>query len=131
ARSAAETASGEPPSGAQATPAGSCALRRPGAPILGLDLAHGGHRTHGMRINYSGKILNAVAYHVRESDGLIDYDEVEALAKEHQPKLIIAGWSAYPRQLDFARFREIADQTGALLMVDRSEEHTSELQSRE
>ncbi|MGV2384429.1 MAG UNVERIFIED_CONTAM: serine hydroxymethyltransferase, partial [Thermobifida fusca] len=94
------------------------ALLQPGDTILGLDLAHGGHLTHGMRINYSGKILNAVAYHVRESDGLIDYDEVEALAKEHQPKLIIAGWSAYPRQLDFARFREIADQTGALLMVD-------------
>ena len=114
----AEHANVQPHSGAQANTAVYFALLQPGDTILGLDLAHGGHLTHGMRINYSGKILNAVAYHVRESDGLIDYDEVEALAKEHQPKLIIAGWSAYPRQLDFARFREIADQTGALLMVD-------------
>src|SRR5690606_811043 len=114
----AEHATVQPHSGAQANTAVYFALLQPGDTILGLDLAHGGHLTHGMRINYSGKILNAVAYHVREADGLIDYDEVEALAKEHQPKLIIAGWSAYPRQLDFARFREIADQTGALLMVD-------------
>ncbi len=114
----AEHANVQPHSGAQANTAVYFALLQPGDTILGLDLAHGGHLTHGMRINYSGKILNAVAYHVRESDGLVDYDEVEALAKEHQPKLIIAGWSAYPRQLDFARFRQIADQTGALLMVD-------------
>ncbi|MFC7329992.1 serine hydroxymethyltransferase [Marinactinospora rubrisoli] len=114
----AEHANVQPHSGAQANTAVYFALLKPGDTILGLDLAHGGHLTHGMRINYSGKILNAIAYHVRDSDGTIDYDEVEALAKEHQPKMIVAGWSAYPRQLDFARFREIADQTGALLMVD-------------
>ncbi|MEY9215485.1 serine hydroxymethyltransferase [Thermobifida halotolerans] len=114
----AEHANVQPHSGAQANTAVYFALLQPGDTILGLDLAHGGHLTHGMRINYSGKVLNAVAYHVRESDGLVDYDEVEALAKEHQPKLVIAGWSAYPRQLDFARFRQIADQVGALLMVD-------------
>ncbi|RCV51492.1 serine hydroxymethyltransferase [Marinitenerispora sediminis] len=114
----AEHANVQPHSGAQANTAVYFALLKPGDTILGLDLAHGGHLTHGMRINYSGKILNAVAYHVRDSDGTVDYDEVEALAKEHQPKMIIAGWSAYPRQLDFARFRAIADEVGALLMVD-------------
>ncbi|TDQ46613.1 serine hydroxymethyltransferase [Actinorugispora endophytica] len=114
----ADHANVQPHSGAQANTAVYFALLKPGDTILGLDLAHGGHLTHGMKLNYSGKILNAVAYHVRESDGTVDYDEVESLAKEHQPKMIIAGWSAYPRQLDFARFREIADQAGALLMVD-------------
>ncbi|GAB3210534.1 serine hydroxymethyltransferase [Marinactinospora endophytica] len=114
----AEHANVQPHSGAQANTAVYFALLKPGDTILGLDLAHGGHLTHGMRINYSGKVLNAVAYHVRESDGTVDYDEVEALAKEHSPKLIVAGWSAYPRQLDFARFRRIADEVGALLMVD-------------
>ncbi|MEE2035938.1 serine hydroxymethyltransferase [Nocardiopsis sp. CT-R113] len=114
----AEHANVQPHSGAQANTAVYFALLRPGDTILGLDLAHGGHLTHGMRINYSGKILNAVAYHVRDEDGTVDYDEVQALAKEHQPKMIVAGWSAYPRQLDFARFREIADSVGALLMVD-------------
>ncbi|MFV2197641.1 serine hydroxymethyltransferase [Nocardiopsis sp. LOL_012] len=114
----AEHANVQPHSGAQANTAVYFALLKPGDTILGLDLAHGGHLTHGMRINYSGKILNAVAYHVRDEDGTVDYDEVAALAKEHRPKMIIAGWSAYPRQLDFARFREIADEAGALLMVD-------------
>ncbi|MFD3686078.1 serine hydroxymethyltransferase [Nocardiopsis sp. NPDC058631] len=114
----AEHANVQPHSGAQANTAVYFALLKPGDTILGLDLAHGGHLTHGMRINYSGKILDAVAYHVRDEDGTVDYDEVEALAKEHQPKMIVAGWSAYPRQLDFARFREIADSVGALLMVD-------------
>ncbi|GLU47643.1 serine hydroxymethyltransferase [Nocardiopsis ansamitocini] len=114
----AEYANVQPHSGAQANTAVYFALLKPGDTILGLDLAHGGHLTHGMRINYSGKILNAVAYHVRDSDGTVDYDEVEALAKEHQPKMLVAGWSAYPRQLDFARFRAIADQVGAILMVD-------------
>jgi glycine hydroxymethyltransferase len=114
----AEHANVQPHSGAQANTAVYFALLKPGDTILGLDLAHGGHLTHGMRINYSGKILNAVAYHVREEDGTVDYDEVAALAKEHQPKMIVAGWSAYPRQLDFAKFRQIADETGALLMVD-------------
>ena len=114
----AEHANVQPHSGAQANTAVYFALLKPGDTILGLDLAHGGHLTHGMRINYSGKILNAVAYHVREDDGTVDYDEIAALAKEHQPKMIVAGWSAYPRQLDFAKFRQIADETGALLMVD-------------
>ncbi|MFI6575172.1 serine hydroxymethyltransferase, partial [Nocardiopsis sp. NPDC050513] len=114
----AEHANVQPHSGAQANTAVYFALLKPGDTILGLDLAHGGHLTHGMRINYSGKILDAVAYHVRDSDGTVDYDEVAALAKEHRPKMIVAGWSAYPRQLDFARFRQIADEADALLMVD-------------
>ncbi len=114
----AEHANVQPHSGAQANTAVYFALLKPGDTILGLDLAHGGHLTHGMKINYSGKILNAVAYHVREEDGTIDYDEVEKLAREHQPKMLVAGWSAYPRQLDFARFRQIADEVGALLLVD-------------
>ena len=108
----------QPHSGAQANTAVYFALLKPGDTILGLDLAHGGHLTHGMRINYSGKILDAVAYHVRDEDGTVDYDEVAALAKEHRPKMIVAGWSAYPRQLDFERFRKIADEVDALLMVD-------------
>ncbi|HJE58351.1 MAG TPA: serine hydroxymethyltransferase [Nocardiopsis listeri] len=108
----------QPHSGAQANTAVYFALLKPGDTILGLDLAHGGHLTHGMRINYSGKILNAVAYHVRDEDGTVDYDEIAALAKEHRPKMIVAGWSAYPRHLDFERFRKIADEVDALLMVD-------------
>src|SRR5690625_2419492 len=108
----------QPHSGAQANTAVYFKLLSPGDTILGLDLAHGGHLTHGMKINYSGKILNPVAYHVRDEDGTVDYDEVARLAEEHRPKMIIAGWSAYPRQLDFARFREIADSVDALLMVD-------------
>ncbi|MFD6098636.1 serine hydroxymethyltransferase [Nocardiopsis flavescens] len=114
----ADHANVQPHSGAQANTAVYFALLKPGDTILGLDLAHGGHLTHGMRINYSGKVLNAVAYHVRDEDGTVDYDEVAALAKEHRPKMIVAGWSAYPRRLDFARFREIADSVDALLMVD-------------
>jgi glycine hydroxymethyltransferase len=94
------------------------ALIQPGDTILGLNLAHGGHLTHGMKINFSGKLYNVVAYHVDEQTNLVDMEEVERLAKEHRPKLIIAGWSAYPRQLDFAAFRRIADEVGALLMVD-------------
>ncbi|QVQ54132.1 serine hydroxymethyltransferase [Spiractinospora alimapuensis] len=114
----AEYANVQPHAGAQANTAVYFALLNAGDTILGLDLAHGGHLTHGMRLNYSGKILNAVAYHVDESTGLVDYDEVAKLAKEHQPRMIVAGWSAYPRQLDFARFRAIADEVGALLLVD-------------
>ncbi|GAA2661282.1 MULTISPECIES: serine hydroxymethyltransferase [Actinosynnema] len=108
----------QPHSGAQANAAAMFALLQPGDTILGLDLAHGGHLTHGMRINFSGKLYNVVPYHVSDSDGLVDLAEVEALAKEHRPKLIVAGWSAYPRQLDFAQFRRIADEVGAFLMVD-------------
>ena len=108
----------QPHSGASANTAVYFALLQPGDTILGLDLAHGGHLTHGMRINYSGKMLNVVAYHVNKDDYLVDMDEVASLAREHQPKMIVAGWSAYSRQLDFARFREIADEVGALLFVD-------------
>jgi glycine hydroxymethyltransferase len=108
----------QPHSGAQANAAAMFALLKPGDTIMGLDLAHGGHLTHGMRINFSGKLYNVVAYHVRDNDHRVDMDEVARLAEEHRPQMIIAGWSAYPRQLDFPRFREIADSVGAYLMVD-------------
>ena len=114
----AEAANVQPHSGAQANAAAMVALLSPGDTILGLDLAHGGHLTHGMRLNFSGKLYQVVAYHVAESDHRIDMAEVERLAVEHQPKLIVAGWSAYSRQLDFAEFRRIADRVGAYLMVD-------------
>ncbi len=107
----------QPHSGAQANTAVFFALLHHGDTILGLDLAHGGHLTHGMRLNYSGKTFNVVPYHVGE-DGLVDMEEVARLAQEHRPRMIIAGWSAYPRTLDFARFREIADEVGAYLFVD-------------
>ncbi|MGH1564391.1 serine hydroxymethyltransferase [Mumia sp. DW29H23] len=108
----------QPHSGAQANASAMHALIKPGDTILGLDLAHGGHLTHGMRINFSGKLYNVVAYHVRDEDHRVDMDEVRRLAHEHRPQLIIAGWSAYPRQLDFAEFRAIADEVDAKLMVD-------------
>ncbi|MEW2576597.1 serine hydroxymethyltransferase [Streptomyces syringium] len=114
----AEAANVQPHSGAQANAAAMFALIKPGDTILGLNLAHGGHLTHGMKINFSGKLYNVVAYHVDEQTNLVDMEEVERLAKEHRPKLIVAGWSAYPRQLDFAAFRRIADEVGAYLMVD-------------
>ncbi|TJZ46105.1 serine hydroxymethyltransferase [Streptomyces piniterrae] len=114
----AEAANVQPHSGAQANAAAMFALLKPGDTILGLNLAHGGHLTHGMKINFSGKLYNVVAYHVDEKTNLVDMEEVERLAKEHRPKLIVAGWSAYPRQLDFAAFRRIADEVGAYLMVD-------------
>jgi glycine hydroxymethyltransferase len=114
----AEAANVQPHSGAQANAAAMFALLDPGDTILGLDLAHGGHLTHGMRLNFSGKLYNVVPYHVRESDMTVDMAEVESLAIEHRPKLIVAGWSAYTRQLDFAEFRRIADSVGAYLMVD-------------
>ena len=94
------------------------ALIKPGDTILGMSLDAGGHLTHGARPNQSGKWFNAVQYGVRKEDNMLDYDQVEALAKEHQPKLIIAGGSAIPRQIDFARMREIADMVGAYLHVD-------------
>ena len=114
----AEYANVQPHSGATANAAVMHALIKPGDTILGLSLAHGGHLTHGMKINFSGKLYKVAAYGVSEKDYLIDMDEVAAAAREHRPQLIIAGWSAYPRQLDFARFREIADEVGAYLMVD-------------
>ncbi|MCC7038479.1 MAG: serine hydroxymethyltransferase [Alphaproteobacteria bacterium] len=108
----------QPHSGAQANQAVFMSLVQPGDTILGQALAHGGHLTHGAKPNMSGKWFNAVQYGVRESDALIDMDEVERLAREHKPKLIVAGASAYPRVLDSARFRKIADEVGAYLMVD-------------
>ena len=108
----------QPHSGAQANAAAMHALIKPGDTILGLSLAHGGHLTHGMRINFSGLLYNVVAYEVDPQTHRVDMEKVAQLAAEHRPKLIIAGWSAYPRQLDFARFREIADSVGAYLMVD-------------
>src|SRR5689334_9562607 len=101
----AEAANVQPHSGAQANAAAMFALLSPGDTILGLDLAHGGHLTHGMKINFSGKLYDVAAYHVDEHTGLVDMAEVEKLAQRHRPRLIVAGWSAYPRQLDFAEFR--------------------------
>ena len=108
----------QPHSGAQANAAAYFALLDPGDTILGLELAHGGHLTHGMKLNVSGRLYHVVPYHVRREDSWIDMDEVERLAHEHRPKLILAGWSAYSRQLDFERFRAIADAVDAPLLVD-------------
>ena len=108
----------QPHSGAQANAAVYHALLDPGDRILGMKLDHGGHLTHGMKINFSGRLYDVVAYGVREEDSLIDMDELAQIAEDARPKLILAGWSAYPRQLDFARFREIADSVGAYLVVD-------------
>jgi glycine hydroxymethyltransferase len=114
----AEHANVQPHSGAQANAAAMAALLQPGDTILGLDLAHGGHLTHGMRLNFSGKLYNVAAYHVDDTTYRVDMEEVQRLAVEHRPKLIVAGWSAYPRHLDFAHFRKIADEVDAYLMVD-------------
>jgi glycine hydroxymethyltransferase len=114
----AEHANVQPHSGAQANTAVYHALLQPGDTIMGLSLAHGGHLTHGMKINVSGRLYDIAAYEVDAQTSTIDMDEVARIAREHRPKLLLAGWSAYPRQLDFARFREIADEVGALLMVD-------------
>ncbi len=114
----AEHANVQPHSGAQANTAVYHALLKPGEKIMGLSLAHGGHLTHGMKLNVSGKLYEVVPYETDAESGLVDMDEVARLAREHRPKLLLAGWSAYPRQLDFERFREIADEVDALLMVD-------------
>ena len=114
----AEHANVQPHAGAQANNAVYLALCEPGDTILGLALDHGGHLTHGMKLNVSGRLYNPVPYHVRREDYRVDMEEVERLAHEHRPKVIVAGWSAYPRQLDFAAFREIADAVGAKLFVD-------------
>lgn len=113
-----EFANVQPHSGSQANQAVMLALCQPGDTVLGMSLAAGGHLTHGAPPNLSGKWFDAVQYGVRRDDALIDFDEVEGLAREHKPKMIIAGGSAYPRIIDFERFRAIADETGALLMVD-------------
>jgi len=108
----------QPHSGATANAAVLHAIAAPGDTILGLELAHGGHLTHGMKINFSGKVYQAAAYGVDKDSFLIDMDHVRNQAREHKPKVLIAGWSAYPRHLDFAAFREIADEVGATLWVD-------------
>ncbi|KPA21644.1 Serine hydroxymethyltransferase 1 [Shimia sp. SK013] len=108
----------QPNSGSQANQGVFTALLQPGDTILGMSLDAGGHLTHGAKPNQSGKWFNAIQYGVRQQDSLLDYDQVQALATEHRPKLIIAGGSAIPRQIDFAKFREIADSVGAYLMVD-------------
>jgi glycine hydroxymethyltransferase len=114
----AEHANVQPHSGSQANMAAYAAVLQPGDTILGMNLSHGGHLTHGHHLNFSGKTYHVVPYGVRREDETIDYDEVARLCGEHQPKLIIAGGSAYPRIIDFKRLREIADSVGALLLVD-------------
>ncbi len=114
----ADYANVQPHSGSQANAAVYMALVKPGDTILGMSLAHGGHLTHGSHVSFSGKIYNAVQYGIDPVSGQIDYDEVQALANEHQPKMIVAGFSAYSQVIDWARFREIADSIGAYLFVD-------------
>jgi glycine hydroxymethyltransferase len=114
----AEHANVQPHSGAQANMAVYMAVLQAGDTILGMNLAHGGHLTHGHPLNFSGKYFNIVPYGVRQADERIDYDEVERLAREHKPRMIVVGASAYPRQIDFARMRAIADAVGALVMTD-------------
>ena len=114
----AEYANVQPHSGSQANQAAYAAVLQPGDTILGLNLSHGGHLTHGHHLNFSGKTYKVVPYGVRKDDERIDYDELARLAEEHKPKLIIGGGSAYPRTLDFPRFRQIADSVGALFLVD-------------
>jgi glycine hydroxymethyltransferase len=114
----AEHANMQPHSGAQANNAVFMALLEPGDTIMGLALDHGGHLSHGMKLNISGKLYNPVAYHTSREDLMVDMDEVARLAEEHRPRVLIAGWSAYSRHLDFAAFREIADSVDAKLMVD-------------
>ncbi len=108
----------QPHSGSQANMAAYLAFLKPGDTILGMNLSHGGHLTHGSPVNFSGRLFNIVSYGVQRETGRIDYDEVAALAREHKPNAIVAGASAYPRAIDFARFRQIADEVGAKLVVD-------------
>ncbi|NMF91585.1 serine hydroxymethyltransferase, partial [Aromatoleum petrolei] len=114
----ADYANVQPHSGSQANAAVYMALLEPHDTVLGMSLAHGGHLTHGAKVNFSGKLYNAIQYGLDEATGEIDYAQVEALAKEHKPKMIVAGFSAYSRVVDWQRFREIADQVGAYLFVD-------------
>jgi glycine hydroxymethyltransferase len=114
----AEHANVQPHSGSQANQAAYAAVCQHGDTIMGLNLSHGGHLTHGHKLNFSGKTYNVVAYNVRHEDERIDYDELQRLAEEHKPKMIIAGASAYSRIIDFARFRQIADSVGAIFLVD-------------
>jgi glycine hydroxymethyltransferase len=114
----AQAANVQPNGGATANAAAMMAMINPGDKVLGMRLDHGGHLTHGMKINFSGKLYHVVAYGVSDEDSRVDMDALQKIAEEERPQLIIGGWSAYPRQLDWARFREIADSVGALLMVD-------------
>jgi len=114
----AEYANVQPHSGSQANEAAYASVLQPGDTILGMDLSHGGHLTHGHKLNFSGKTYRVIPYGVRREDELIDYDQLARLAEEHRPKMIIAGASAYSRVIDFPRFREIADSVGAVLLVD-------------
>jgi len=114
----AEYANVQPHSGSQANQAAYSSVLTPGDTIMGLNLAHGGHLTHGHQLNFSGKTYHIVPYGVNKDDERIDYDELQRLAEEHKPKMIIAGASAYPRTLDFARFRQVADSVGAIFLVD-------------
>lgn len=108
----------QPHSGAQANMAVFLGFLKPGDTFMGMDLAHGGHLSHGSKVNFSGRYFNVVSYGVSEKDHRIDFDQVAKLAREHKPKLIVAGFSAYPRTLDFAKFREIADEVGAVVLAD-------------
>ena len=114
----ADYANVQPHSGSQANAAVYFALLNAGDTVMGMSLAHGGHLTHGSKVSFSGKLFNAVQYGLNEATGEVDYDEVERLAREHKPKMIIAGFSAYSRIMDWQRFRDIADEVGAYLMVD-------------
>ncbi len=114
----AEAANVQPHAGAQANMAVYFAAVEPGDTVMGMSLAHGGHLTHGSKVNFSGRLYNIVDYGVREDTHLIDYDEVRREALKHTPKLIVVGWSAYPRKIDFKKFKDIADECGALLMAD-------------
>src|SRR5665213_902154 len=114
----ADHANVQPHSGAQANMAVFMAHLQPGDTVLGMSLAHGGHLTHGTKVSFSGKLYHAVAYGVNRETELIDFDEVRALAREHRPKMIVAGASAYPRTMEYVPFREIADEIGATLLVD-------------
>jgi len=114
----AEHANVQPHSGSQANMAAYFAVLKPGDTIMGMDLAHGGHLTHGAKVNFSGKLYKVVHYGLNPETELIDYDRLYQLAKEHKPKLIVGGASAYPRAFDWAKMREIADEVGALFMVD-------------
>src|ERR1700742_4170432 len=114
----ADHANVQPHSGAQANAAAYMTLINPGDTVLGLDLAHGGHLTHGHKLNFSGKLYRIVGYQVRKDTEVVDYDELEALAVKEKPKVIVGGGSAYPRMFDFARMRQIADKVGAFFVVD-------------
>ena len=114
----AEAVNVQPHSGAQANMAVFLGFLEPGDTVLGMSLDHGGHLSHGSKVNFSGRIYNSISYGVDEKTFLIDYDQIEELAIKNKPKIIIAGWSSYPRDLDYKRFREIADKSGSFLLAD-------------